>query len=128
MTRNQISFIGEEVRASVVEGAGFEKRPVCPLGFVWRGETYVITECLKEWKDYTRRGKMSHNMRPTHLAAAAKRGSRGVGRHYFRVLTKGGRIFELYYDRAPRDTVDRGGSWHLVQELLGAEPDVREDE
>jgi hypothetical protein len=44
-----------------------------------------------------------------------------VGRHYFRVETEEGRVFDIYYDRAPRDTVDTGGSWHLLQELPGVE-------
>lgn len=81
----------------------------------------MIERCLMEWRDFTRRGKMAHNMRASHLEAAAKRGSRGVGRHYFRVLTINGRTFDLYYDRAPRDTVNRAGSWHLLRELHPAD-------
>ena len=115
-----MKFIGEPISVSFAGEAGFEKRPVCPEEFVWRGETHRIDECLSEWRDYGRRGKMAHNMRPSHLAAAAKRGSRGVGRHYFRVRTDGGRVFELYYDRAPRDTEDTKGSWHLLQEVRPA--------
>lgn len=110
-------FIGERVGASFGERRGFEKRPECPSAFVWRGESYRIDECLSEWRDYARRGKAAHNMRPSHLAAAEKRGSRGVGRHFFRVRTDSGRIFDLYYDRAPRDTSDTKGSWHLLREL-----------
>lgn len=46
-----------------------------------------------------------------------------MGRYYFRVRTDAGRVFDLYYDRAPRDTVDRKGSWHLLREMeSGAEP------
>jgi len=26
-------------------------------------------------------------------------------------------VFDLYYDRAPKDTVDRKGSWHLLREM-----------
>ncbi|MFH1864603.1 MAG: DUF6504 family protein [Candidatus Eisenbacteria bacterium] len=43
--------------------------------------------------------------------------TRGVGRHYFRVRTDDGRVFDLYYDRAPKDTADRKGSWHLLMEM-----------
>jgi hypothetical protein len=117
MEEKAIRFIGERVEPLVAPGARFEKRPACPAGFVWRGRTLGIDECLSEWKDYGRRGKMAKNMRPTHLAAAAKRGSRGVGRHYFRVRIEDGRVFDLYYDRAPKDTEDKKGSWHLLQEL-----------
>lgn len=110
-------FIGEQISVTLGDRPAFEKRPACPRAFSWRDETYAIEECLSEWRDYGRRGKMAHNMRPSHLAAAETRGSRGVGRHYFRVRTDGGRVFELYYDRAPRDTEDTKGSWHLLQEL-----------
>lgn len=112
-----IRFIGEEVDAVLEEGAAFEKRPGCPASFVWRGRTHRVAECLSEWRDYGRRGKMAHNMREPHLAAARKRGSWGVGRHYFRVLTEEGRVFDIYYDRAPKDVEERKGSWHLLREM-----------
>ena len=110
-------FISERIAVSFGERPGFEKRPECPREFVWHDDVYTIEECLSEWRDYGRRGKAAHNMRPSHLAAAEKRGSRGVGRHYFRVRTDAGRVFELYYDRAPKDTSDSKGSWHLLSEL-----------
>ncbi len=53
-----------------------------------------------------------------HLARASNVGSWGVGRHYRRVRTDSGRIFELYYDRAPRGSSDRKGAWYLFQELV----------
>lgn len=129
MEARAIRFIGERVEALFSTGAGFEKRPGCPAGFVWRGRRHLIDECLSEWKDYGRRGKMARNMRPTHLAVAEKRGSWGVGRHYFRVRTDAGRVFDLYYDRAPKNTEDKKGSWHLLQELeAGDTPGTRGDE
>jgi len=112
-----LRFIGEKIEPLFDEERGFEKRPGCPSGFVWQERTYRINECLLEWRDYARRGKMARNMRPAHSAAAEKRGSWGVGRHYFRVSTTGGRVFDLYYDRAPKDAVDRKGSWHLLREM-----------
>jgi len=117
MEEKAIRFVGEEVEVVLEDGTSFEKRPVCPAAFAWRGQTHRVAECLNEWRDYGRRGKMAHNMREPHLATAAKRGSWGVGRHYFRVRTEGGRVFDLYYDRAPKDTVDRKGSWHLLREM-----------
>jgi hypothetical protein len=123
-----VRFIGERVEPLLARGAHFEKRPACPAGFVWRGHSHSVVECLSEWKDYGRRGKMAKNMRPTHLAAAAQRGSWGVGRHYFRVRTDDGRVFDLYDDRAPRDTEHKKGSWHLLQELEpGGGPAARTD-
>jgi len=56
-------------------------------------------------------------MRPANAAKAIRRGSWGVGRFYFRVLTEQDRIFELYYDRAPKDVDDRDGSWFLDREM-----------
>jgi hypothetical protein len=75
---------------------------------------------------------MATNMRPAHAEAAAGRGSWGVGRFYFRVRVEDGRLFELYYDRAPRPAARRGkkdatdtgkdskqrkGAWFLQSEL-----------
>ena len=48
---------------------------------------------------------------------AASRGSWGVGRLFFRVRVEDGRLFELYYDRAPKDAADRLGCWFLRCEL-----------
>ncbi|MFW6136224.1 MAG: DUF6504 family protein, partial [Chloroflexota bacterium] len=89
----------------------------CPASFLWRGETYRIVEKLKEWHDYRRRGRMAHNMRPAHAAAARRRGSWGVGRDYYRVRTEDGRVFDLYFDRAPRHAGDRTGEWFLYREM-----------
>jgi hypothetical protein len=33
------------------------------------------------------------------------------------VRTENGRVFDVYFDRAPKDTVDRKGSWHLLREM-----------
>jgi hypothetical protein len=72
---------------------------------------------LEEWADFTRRGRMARNMQPQHAAVASHRGSWGVGRYYFRVKVDTGQIFELYYDRAPKDVDDRLGRWVLVAEM-----------
>jgi hypothetical protein len=60
---------------------------------------------------------MTSNMRPEHAAVAERRGSWGVGRDYYRVLTDSGRIFDIYYDRAPKDAGRRKGAWFLYREL-----------
>jgi len=110
-------FIDEDIEALFDRPPLREKRPGCPDGFVWRGNTYRIAELLSERHDYHRRGRMAHNMRPAHLRAAVKRGSWGVGRDLFCVRTDGeGCIFELYYDRSPR-AGGRKGSWVLFREL-----------
>ncbi|MBN1461246.1 MAG: hypothetical protein JXA57_17090 [Armatimonadetes bacterium] len=112
-----MSFISEPIEVRFGAHRGFEKRPACPEAFVWRDETHRITELLSEWQDHSRRGKMAHNMRPSHLETASKKGSWGVGRHYFRVRTGSGRVFEIYYDRAPKDATRRKGGWYLFREL-----------
>jgi hypothetical protein len=110
-------FIGEAIRVEFDKPPALEKKPGCPNRFTWRGETYCIVEKLSEWHDYRRRGRQADNMRPEHAAVAARRGSWGVGRDYYRVRTENGRVFELYYDRAPKNAIDRKGAWFLYREI-----------
>src|SRR5574338_1714072 len=90
-----------------------ETPPHCPDAFTWDDQTFRVTEKLAEWSDFTRRGRAARNMRPAHLSTAAGRGSLGVGRFYFRVKVEAGRIFDLYYDRAPQDADRSKGQWSL---------------
>jgi len=110
-------FIGEPITVEFDKPPQLSKKPGCPDRFVWGESTYEIVELLGERHDYERRGRMRDNMRPTHAATAARRGSWGVGRFYFKVRVVGGRCFELYYDRAPKDADRREGGWFLYQEL-----------
>ena len=112
-------FIGDEIEVEFDQPPMLEKKPGCPDRFQWQGEIFDVSKMLKEWHDYRRRGRMARNMQPAHAAIAEKRGSWGVGRDYFRVATTGGRIFELYYDRAPKDADRRKGAWFLYRELPG---------
>jgi len=111
------SFIGDIVSVEYEEKPSLIKKPHAPDAFTWGGETYCVATLISAWVDYTRRGRMARNMRPEHLTSAARRGSWGVGRFYFRVLTARGRCFDLYYDRAPEEAGDRGGHWYLYREL-----------
>lgn len=112
-----LHFIDEPITVEFDVPLVREKSPTCPNRFIWHGETYQIGEMLAEWSDFTRRGKMARNMRPSHAAAAAGHGSLGVGRFFFRVRTRAGQIFDLYYDRAPKDALRRKGEWFLYREL-----------
>jgi hypothetical protein len=94
-----------------------EKTPPCPNGFIWNKTAYRATEILSEWTDFTRRGKMSKNMRPEHAAVASTRGSLNVGRFYFRVRVDSGQIFDIYYDRAVKSVDKRKGEWFVYREL-----------
>jgi hypothetical protein len=110
-------FIDEPITVEFDVPLEREKTPHCPNRFTWQGRTYAILEMLAEWSDFTRRGKMARNMRPSHAAVAATRGSLGVGRFFFRVRTDSDQIFDLYYDRAPKDADHRKGTWCLYREL-----------
>ena len=125
-------FIGEQIEVIFDQPPPLEKKPPCPDSFVWQGHRHRVIEVLAAWSDYERKGRMATNMRPAHAEAAAGRGSWGVGRFYFRVRVEDGRLFELYYDRAPRPAARRGskdatdtgknskqrkGAWFLHSEL-----------
>jgi hypothetical protein len=117
MNHKSLRFIGEPIEVVFDKPPALAKSPGCPDGFVWRGETYRIVELESEWCDFARRGKMARNMRESHLATASKHGSLGVGRFTFRVRVGDGRVFDLYYDRAPKSVEHRKGSWTLYREL-----------
>jgi hypothetical protein len=117
MALKPIKFIGQEVQVEFDKTPTLEKRPPAPDHFFWEGEDFHTESVLSEWQDFGRRGRMARNMRPHNAAKALRRGSWGVGRFYFRVLTKSGRIFDLYFDRAPKNVEDRKGSWFLDREM-----------
>jgi hypothetical protein len=94
-----------------------EKSPDCPNGFLWEEQTYRVIEMLSSWSDFTRRGKMSRNMRPAHAAVASNRGSLNVGRFYFRVRTDTDQVFDIYYDRLMKNVDERKGQWFVYREL-----------
>lgn len=112
-----IQFIGEPITPHFNSPPVIEKKPGCPDAFSWQGEIYTITEVISEWHDYRRRGRMARNMRPVHSIAAERRGSWGVGEDYFRVRTQSERIFDIYYDRSPKNVNHRKGGWYIFREL-----------
>ncbi|HJS28561.1 MAG TPA: DUF6504 family protein [Anaerolineales bacterium] len=117
MTLQPIRFIGEPIEPLFAHPPPLEKKPGCPDGFIWGGQTFSVAELLSEWYDFSRKGRMAQNMQPQHAARASRRGSWGVGQYYFRVRTSDGRIFDLYYDRAPKSVDERKGGWFLFREL-----------
>jgi hypothetical protein len=117
MDYQPVRFISEPIEVEFERAPALEKTPGCPDAFSWRGTSYRIVEMLAEWRDYQRRGRMARNMAPEHAAVAERRGSWGVGQFYFRVFTDSGQIFEIYYDRAPKDAGHRKGGWFLYREL-----------
>jgi hypothetical protein len=117
MELQTLHFYGEPITVEFDQPPLLEKKPVCPDGFTWRATAFRVTASLAEWVDNQRRGRMARNMQPQHSAVAQTRGSWGVGRYYYRVRTSVGRIFEIYYDRMPKDADIRKGSWFLVREF-----------
>jgi hypothetical protein len=124
MQLTPLRFIGESIQVEFGQTPSLEKKQGCPDRFVWHEKTYEIVELISEWHDYGRKGRMAHNMRPSHMKSARRRGSWGVGRDFYQVCTDTGNVFEIYYDRAPKSQVDRKGIWVLYRELSeGAEPE-----
>ena len=111
-------FIGELITVDWDNPPLLEKTPRCPDRFTWGELTLEVTELQREWKDTERRGRMGENMRPENLARARLKGSWGVGRFFYRVVVTDGRVFEIYYDRAPQGTKNRKGVWMIFQEIL----------
>ncbi len=117
MATKPLRFIGEPVEVHFNQPPALEKKPGPPDSFTWRGETFIIAEILSEWHDYARHGRMARNMTAEHSRRAGQRGSWGVGQDYYRIQTSNGRIFDLYYDRAPKSVDQRKGAWFLDREL-----------
>lgn len=111
-------FLSEPIEVGFDEAPLLEKKPGCPDRFVWGEQRFEVREVLAEWHDYRRRGRMAQNMRPHRLARAERTGSWGVGRDFYRVRTDDGRVFEIYYDRSPKDVDRRKGFWVLYREVL----------
>jgi hypothetical protein len=117
MDYHPLHFIDQPIEVHFDTPPARAKTPSCPDGFTRDEKTYRVTQRLSEWHDFSRRGRMGRNMRPSHAAVAAGRGSLGVGRFYFRVQTDTGQVFDIYYDRAILDTDDRKGHWFLYREM-----------
>lgn len=117
-----LRFIGEEIQVHFDQVRLPLKKPGAPDRFTWGDKEILVTRVLSAWREYDRKGRMARNMRPENLRKAIKRGSWGVGRYYYRVEDTQGRVFDLYYDRAPSDSSDRLGHWFLWREMQAATP------
>ena len=118
--RKTSKFIGEPIRVGFEKEPPLTKTPGCPSWFEWRGETYRVSEVLAEWHAWHRRGTAQAEAAPAQPSElSTHRGSWGVGKTFFRVNTEAGRVFVIYYDRAPRSVDDRKGTWLLREETIG---------
>lgn len=113
-----LRLIDETIEVVFNEPPTYEKRPGCPSSFSWRDHSYQVVELLSEHPDFARRGRSARNMTPAHISSASKGGSWGVGRYYFCVRVESGQIFEIYFDRAPKNAGDRKGRWFLMGERV----------
>ena len=111
-------FIDEPIVVTFGSDNTLKKTPECPASFGWGSTTFVVEKVISEWKDFSRRGRFSRNMRPAHAQRADVKGSMGVGRFYFRVLTAGGRIFDLYFDRSIYNKEKDVSGWVLFREIF----------
>lgn len=112
-----IHFLGEPIKVHFENDPLHKKTPPCPDAFTWRVKQYKIIDLINEWHDFRRRGRMAVNMQPQHAAVAEHRGSWGVGRFYFRVMTDSLQVFDIYYDRSPKSVDKRLGEWFIYREL-----------
>jgi hypothetical protein len=117
MSYTPVRFINQQIKVRYDSPPILEKKPGCPDGFLWQDREYTISDLLSEWHDYDRKGRMTNNMKPANTRKATIKGSWGVGQDYYRIRTVQNLIFEIYYDRAPKNVNDRKGTWFLYREL-----------
>ena len=118
MAQPESRFLLEPIEVEFDQPPLLEKKPRCPDRIIWNGDVFPVAELLAEWSDYRRRGRMAQNMRPEHAARARQQGSWGVGRFHYRVRLADDRVVEFYYDRSPKGSDQRKGSWILSREIL----------
>lgn len=114
-----MEFYSEPITVEFAAEPLLEKKPGLPAAFTWRGKSYAIVKLLKEWHDYRKREKIQEFYSKKRGNApemkSGKRGSWGVGRDYYRVLTDSGEIFDIYYDRKP--VRQKKGEWVLLRRI-----------
>ena len=96
------NFIHEEIQVE------FAKKPGPPTSFVWRGETFPVTEVLRAWAD--------HTFGPLKYPA---RWWQRRHRNYYRARTADGRLVEFYLDRGKK-------KWILYRRSAELRPAGRE--
>ena len=119
-----MQFIGHEITVTLPSGFSLEKKPPVPESFQWQGKLHTVTEMLAMWHRYGKPEIRTQGGRPPYFVRSGRtQGSWGKGRVYYRIRTKNGRLFDLYYDRAPKGQ-RRAGSWILWRELSADEVEV----
>lgn len=112
-----MQFIGREISVRLPQGFSLEKKPPVPEAFECQGKSYLVNEMLAMWHRYGKPDIRTQGGRaPYFVRSGRTQGSWGQGRVYYRVRTDEGRLFDLYYDRAPKGQ-RRAGAWFLWREL-----------
>jgi len=116
-----MQFIGREISVKLPSGFSLEKKPPVPDTFNWHGKIHSVVEMLANWHRYGKPEIRTQGGRaPYFVRSGRSQGSWGQGRVYYRVRTEEGRLFDLYYDRAPKGQ-RRAGAWFLWRELSAGE-------
>lgn len=89
-------FYSQEIQVETGE------RPGVPRGFTWQGKEYRIQEIWGEWPDYSFGLTLRDRVRWWQRRH----------RTFFRVVTDGGEVFEIYLDRG-----GKGKRWILYRRL-----------
>lgn len=114
------SFIGEAIEPVFAAPPTLSKKAGPPVAFIWRAERHEVVRVVAEWHDYRGLDRDAPEGRPPYAARGKRLGSWGIGRDFYRVVTTGDRVFDIYYDRRPLSCT-RTGSWRLYQEWLPGE-------
>lgn len=106
-------FVGEEISVTLPDRPHPRRDPPAPTSFCWRQREIQVRDIISEWWDYSHVPRGHRATRQAHREKASRRGSYGVGRHHFLILTDLGRC-EIYYDRRPTSP-GGAGSWVLFR-------------
>lgn len=79
-------FVSEEIDVTQ------DEKTRNPASFVWKGKEYRIKEVIAFWPDFSY----------SESGGKRKRWWQRKHRNYYRVLTEGEEIFEIYFDRGSK--------------------------
>src|SRR5512137_490109 len=95
-------FVSEAIKP-LTETADTERmaigEPGLPKEFVWRGQTVTVASVLRTWRET---GRCHHGSPEMY-----------VRKHWYEVVTSGGIIMKVYFERQPRRGERGGARWWL---------------
>jgi len=93
-----LRFISQKIEVKFEQRPGWKE----PRSFIWKGKEYEIEKILSRWEDHSF-GLVPPSDRKWWLRRH---------RVYYRVRTKGGGVYELYWDRGSKKK-----DWVLAKEI-----------